>query len=214
MKNFDEYLRFSNTGDRRRKIKDKNILKRAEKLLYIEGRVIKVPIINEKDKKDELILLTNLPQNILDGYEIADLYRDRWEIEVNYDRLKNKMEIENYSGKLEQTIKQDFYSSIYIFNLAMILKNNIQKHLERKNKKKREKENKEYRTNINTLIGRIKNKLLDLFTSDNEEMKMIFERIIKRGVKDIYLYDFNRSKKQWHEKTFVGKFRFNQRRNI
>ena len=24
MKNFDEYLRFSNTGDRRRKIKDKN----------------------------------------------------------------------------------------------------------------------------------------------------------------------------------------------
>ena len=214
MKNFDEYLRFSNTGYRRRKIKDKNILKRAEKLLYIEGRVIKVPIINEKDKKDELILLTNLPQNILDGYEIADLYRDRWEIEVNYDRLKNKMEIENYSGKLEQTIKQDFYSSIYIFNLAMILKNNIQKHLERKNKKKREKENKEYRTNINTLIGRIKNKLLDLFTSDNEEMKMIFERIIKRGVKDIYLYDFNRSKKQWHEKTFVGKFRFNQRRNI
>ena len=132
MKNFDEYLRFSNTGYRRRKIKDKNILKRAEKLLYIEGRVIKVPIINEKDKKDELILLTNLPQNILDGYEIADLYRDRWEIEVNYDRLKNKMEIENYSGKLEQTIKQDFYSSIYIFNLAMILKNNIQKHLERK----------------------------------------------------------------------------------
>ena len=214
MKNFDEYLRFSNTGDIKRKIKDKNILKRAEKLLYIEGRVIKVPIINEKDKKDELILLTNLPQNILDGYEIADLYRDRWEIEVNYDRLKNKMEIENYSGKLEQTIKQDFYSSIYIFNLAMILKNNIQKHLERKNKKKREKENKEYRTNINTLIGRIKNKLLDLFTSDNEEMKMIFERIIKRGVKDIYLYDFNRSKKQWHEKTFVGKFRFNQRRNI
>lgn len=118
MKNFDEYLKFNNTGERRRKIKDKNILKKAEKLLYIEGRVVKVPIINEKDEKDELILLTNLPQNKLDGYEIADLYRDRWKIEVNYDRLKNKMEIENYSGKLEQTIKQDFYSRIYIFNLA------------------------------------------------------------------------------------------------
>ena len=61
------------------------------------------------------------------------------EIEVNYDRLKNKMEIENYTGKSEIIIKQDFYSSIYIFNLAMILKNNIQKHLERKNKKKTEK---------------------------------------------------------------------------
>ena len=118
MKNSDEYLKFNNTGERKRKIKDKNILKKAEKLLYIEGRVVKVPIINEKDKKDELILLTNLPQNKLDIYEIADLYRDRWKIEVNYDRLKNKMEIENYSGKLEQTIKQDFYSRIYIFKLA------------------------------------------------------------------------------------------------
>ena len=57
MKNFDEYLKFNNTGERRRKIKDKNILKKAEKLLYIEGRVVKVPIINEKDEKDELILI-------------------------------------------------------------------------------------------------------------------------------------------------------------
>ena len=57
MKNSDEYLKFNNTGERRRKIKDKNILKKAEKLLYIERRVVKVPIINEKDKKDELILI-------------------------------------------------------------------------------------------------------------------------------------------------------------
>ena len=146
MKNFDENLRFSNTTARRQNIKEENILKKAKKLPYIEGRVVKVPIINEKDEEDELILLTNLLQDKFNGYEIAGLYRERWEIEVNYDRLKNKMEIENYSGKLEQTIKQDFHSSIYIFNLAMILRNNIQKHLERKNKKKREKENKEYRT--------------------------------------------------------------------
>ena len=77
-------------------------------------------------------------------------------------RLKNKMELENYGGKLEITISQDFYSSIYVFNLAMILRNNIQKRLERRNKKKRKNEEKEYRTNINTLIGRIKNRLLDI----------------------------------------------------
>ena len=129
-------------------------------------------------------------------------------------RLKNKMELENYGGKLEITISQDFYSSIYVFNLAMILRNNIQKHLERQNKKKRKNEEKEYRTNINTLIGRIKNRLLELFTSSSDKIKKILERIIKRGTKDTYLYDFNRPKKHWHEKIFIGKFRFNQRRNI
>ena len=124
------------------------------------------------------------------------------------------MEIENYTGKSEIIIKQDFYSSIYIFNLAMILRNNIQKHLERKNKKKRKKENKEYRTNINILIGRIKNKILELFTSDNEKIKKIINRIIEKGTKTTYLYDYNRQIKQYHRKIFIGKFRFNQQRNI
>lgn len=214
MTTFDETLQISNTGSRRKTIRDENLLKKAEKLPYIEARIIKIPIINSENKEDELILLTDLPEHKFNTFEIAGLYKDRWEIEVNYDRLKNKMELENYSGKIAQTIQQDFYSSIYIFNLAMILRNNIQKHLERKNKKKIKEEGKEYRTNINTLIGRIKNKLLTLFTSDTDKIKKIFERIIKRGIKDTYLHDFNRPKIQWHDKVFIGKYRYNQRLNI
>lgn len=214
MTGIDEILNINNTSSRRQNIEDENLLKYAKTLPYIKARVIKLPIINSNNETEDLILLTNLSNKEANTYEIAGLYKDRWEIEVNYDRLKNKMELENYSGKLENTIKQDFYSSIYIFNLAMILRNNIQKHLERKNKKKREEEEKEYRTNINTLIGRIKNKLLTLFTSTKEKNQKILERIIKRGTKDTYLYDFNRPKIQWHKKIFIGKYRYNQRRNI
>lgn len=147
-------------------------------------------------------------------YEITGLYVEIWEIEVNYDKLKNKMEIENYTGNDEITIKQDFYSSIFIFILSMILKNSIRKHLERKNNKKRKTENKEYRTNFNVLIGRIKNKLLELLTFNKLKIKKILKKIIQKGMKTTYLYDFNRVKKQYHQKIFIGKFRFNQRRNI
>lgn len=97
------------------------------------------------------------------------------------------MELENYSGKLENTISQDFYSSIYIYNLAMILRNNIHENLTPKNQKKLKKENKEYRTNFNTLIGRIKNKLLSLFTSNIEEIKKILDKIMWWEIKDTYL---------------------------
>ena len=109
-------------------------------MAYIPARVIKIPIINEKGEEEKMILLTDLPKNKFNTYEIAGLYAERQEIEVNYDRLKNKMGLENYTGKSEIIIKQDFYSSIYLFNLSMILKNNIQTHLERKNKKNRETE--------------------------------------------------------------------------
>ena len=77
----------------------------------------------------------------------------------------------------------------------MILKNNIQNHLERKIKKKRENEEKEYRTNFNVLIGKIKNKILELFTSNKQKIKKILNRIIQKSLKTIYLYDFNRPKK-------------------
>ena len=214
MKNFDENLKISNTTPRRQAISDLNLLKKAKQLPYIEARVIKVPIINQNNKEDELILITNILQTQLNIYEIAGLYRERWEIEINYDRLKNKMELENYSRKLENTISQDFYSSIYIYNLAMILRNNIHENLTPKNQKKLKKENKEYRTNFNTLIGRIKNKLLSLFTSNIEEIKKILDKIMRRGIKDTYLHDFNRPNIKWHDKIFIGKFRYNQRRNI
>ena len=214
MKSCDEIIKFQNSSPRRKQISDENLKKQAEKLLYIEGRVIKLPYTNQKGEEDEMILLTNLPQYKYNIFEIGGLYQDRWEIEVNYDKLKNKMEIENYSGKLKLTIEQDFYSSIYIFNLAMILRNNIHKHLERKNIKKREIEEKEYRTNFACLIGRIKNRLIELFTSSKTKIKQILDRIIQRGQKNIYLYDFNRSKIQWHSKIFIGKYRFNQRRII
>ena len=212
MNGHDEILKISNTSSRRRSIKDPDLLEKAEKLLFIEGRVIKVPLINEKDEEDEPILLTNLSKE--HDYEIANLYKDRWEIEVNYDRLKNKMELENYSGKLESTISQDFYSSIYIFNLAMLIRTKIHQQLERKNNKKREKENKEYRTNINILIGRIKKRLIKLFTSSKDQINRIIKKIIQRSLKTTYLHDFNRPKIRWHIKIFIGKFRCNQRRNI
>ena len=213
MQNSDENLKIKNTTKRRKTIKDENLLKKAKKLPWIEARVIKIPIINSEAKEEIMILLTNLPNNEFNMYEITGLYAERWEIEVNYDRLKNKIEIENFTGKSELIINQDFYSSIYLFNLSMILKNNIQKHLEQKNKKKRKNEEKEYRTNFNVLIGRIKNKILELFTSNRQKIKKILDTIINKSLKTTYLYDFNRPKKQYHKKIFIGKFRFNQRRN-
>ena len=214
MTTMDEILQIKNKSSRRISIKDENILEIAKKLLHIEARIVNIPIINIENETDELRLLTNLSPEEYDTLEVGELYRQRWEIEVNYDRLKNKAELENYSGKLELTIKQDFHAKIYIFNLAMILRDIIRKHLERKNEKKREEEGKEDRTNINSLMGRVRNKILELFTSSPEKIKTIYNRIINRGIKDTYPHDLNRPRIIWNDKRFIGKFRYNQRRNV
>ena len=74
------------------------IVEAAKKLPYIKARIVKIPIINSDEENEDMILLTDLPSKMANTTEVGKLYRHRWEIEVNYDRLKNKMEVENYSG--------------------------------------------------------------------------------------------------------------------
>jgi hypothetical protein len=37
----------------------------------------------------------------------------RWGIEMKYDELKDRLQIENFTGTTKIAIEQDFYSTIY-----------------------------------------------------------------------------------------------------
>ena len=72
-------------------------------------RVIKV----ELNTGETEVLLTNLTEN----FDFKELYYYRWGVEKEYDVLKNALEIENFSGRTETAIKQDFYAHIIASNL-------------------------------------------------------------------------------------------------
>jgi hypothetical protein len=50
-----------------------------------------------------------------------DLYHLRWGIEEQYKRAKCRVEIENFSGRTAQSVRQDFYAKIFAMNLTAIL---------------------------------------------------------------------------------------------
>ena len=64
------------------------------------------------------VLLTNLTEN----FDFKHLYFLRWGVEIEYDVLKNALEIENFSGRTETAIKQDFYAHIIASTKLMYLK--------------------------------------------------------------------------------------------
>jgi hypothetical protein len=49
------------------------------------------------------------------------LYHKRWGIEENYLTQKFRLEIENFSGKSAQVVRQDFYAKLFTHNLAAII---------------------------------------------------------------------------------------------
>jgi len=148
-------------------------------------REIKVRIVFVKLKTGETeTLFTNLPKEIATPEELKELYGTRWTIEKNYDRLKNKLHIEKFTGKKKIIIEQDFYSHIYLLNILISLKHDAEEEITRK-PKETTKYKYVYKSNVNTLIGNIKEEMPRLLTDDKEEIKQIVEEILDIARKDL-----------------------------
>ena len=141
MKN-DEYLNIKLINNRTQNIKNKVLLKKIENKKYISGRFVNYKIT----EKTKITLLTNLAPEFASLSELKELYNIRWKIETNYDKMKNKLRIEEYSGRKDINIQQDFYAKTYLFNLYQAINNTSRKKLEYINEELREKYNKRTQT--------------------------------------------------------------------
>lgn len=74
-----------------------------------------IKIIIGKDIVEYLI--SNLPMNEYSIDDLKELYHLRWTIETSYNRLKNRMKLEKFSGFKEILIYQDIYADIWLYNL-------------------------------------------------------------------------------------------------
>ena len=75
----------------------------------------------------------------------------RWVIETEYDKLKNLIGLEEFSGIRKTIIEQDFYAGILMYNIATTVKFDIEKSnpSEIKNKDKKYNINRKFQLNIN-----------------------------------------------------------------
>lgn len=97
----------------------------------IEGlRIVKIPL---SDTEDE-ILLTNLNDRKLFGLrELKELYQMRWTVEETYKRIKHVCQVEFFTGKSEEAIRQDFLARILLLNFAsMIETQQVQPEIEKR----------------------------------------------------------------------------------
>ena len=172
-----------------------DLKKYAEEIRDINVRFVKVKLKNGTIET----LLTNLPKEIATPEELKQLYGDRWKIETNYDRLKNKLHIEKFTGKKKIIIEQDFYSHIYLFNVLIALKHDAEQQITRKPKETTKYKYK-YKTNINTLIGNIKEEMFRLLTDDKEEINIAIQEILNIASKDLVYTKINPPTNEEREK--------------
>ena len=101
VKTQDEVVKIPITKRVLKTAKDMNIDITEDYESGIKTRVVKI-VLNTGETE---ILITNLTQDEFTFEELGELYFKRWGIEVKYNELKNKFEIENFSGVLPIVIE-------------------------------------------------------------------------------------------------------------
>jgi hypothetical protein len=71
-------------------------------------------------------LVTDIRDTAYGAEAFKELYFKRWPVETKYDMLKKKLEIENFSGRLVDNIRQDFFATMVLTNLATDLSGEAQ----------------------------------------------------------------------------------------
>ena len=133
-------------------------------------RLVRVNLPNETE-----VLVTNLmDEEEYDCSVFKSLYHLRWGIEENYKRLKQWVEIENFSGKSALSVKQDFYAKIVASNLTALLEikapeivDENTRHLKRN-----------YQINHAQALSKMKHRMVSIIISSTADIRALIKRII------------------------------------
>lgn len=149
------------------------------------GATIKLRVVKIVLETGEIeTLITDLSEDVIKYEEFKGLYFKRWGIETKFDELKNKFQIENFSGVKPMIIEQDYYAILLLSNIASIFEQEAQKELKEKNEKKNLKH--EYKINKNILVGKLKDSLIEMLLEQDEEKKgLLYARFIKEVKRNV-----------------------------
>jgi len=147
-------------------------LKKGEKCIHV--RVVKFML----DSGEEEMLLTNITDKRLGKNAFKKLYFMRWPVEIKYDIVKNKLQLENFNTRTVEGIQQDFYATMLLSNFAASAAIDAQVEIEAE---RNDKDNKyQYKANMNELIGILKDRLVLAFIHNSPDVQAdIIESILE-----------------------------------
>lgn len=133
-------------------------------------RLVRVDLPNEVE-----VIITNLMDTETYGAHLFKaLYYQRWGVEENYKRLKQWVEVENFSGKSTLSVKQDFYAKIVAMNLTALMVMAAQKVVSKDTEDHRLK----YQVNFAQALSKMKHTIVCLIQQAHNTIVALISRTI------------------------------------
>jgi len=108
------------------------------------------------------------------------LYFKRWGEECVYKTLKDRFHLENFTGKTENSVKQDFWAIILAATMLIVMEEEVKIEIR---EDRNDKNNKyEYQVNRNIFVGILRNDLIYAFSGNTT--RIVHGRLKKVVTKD------------------------------
>ena len=125
-------------------------------------RVLKVQLSDDTTE----YLITNLFDSSISLDDFKWVYRKRWDIETKYNDVKNKLEIENFTGNTPDAILQDFYATMFLANLEAVLEYDFHEEIEAAHS---DPENLyAYKMNVSRTISELKTTVVEMISTTSK----------------------------------------------
>lgn len=141
----------------------------------------------------------SLPHNLF-----QELYHRRWPVEEDYKVMKNRLEIENWSGESVVSVEQDFYAKVFVKNLAAALVHPLKPIIAAATAHRKH----EYQINFSQVLSKIKNTLVLLFKrSDLNRLLSGFIEVLAKLIEPIRRNRKNIRKKTVYSRRFYSAYK-------
>jgi hypothetical protein len=118
---------------------------------------------------EEETLITDITDKRMGIPAFKVLYFKRWPIETKYDEIKNKLAVENFSGRTVNAIMQDFFIAMYMSNVVAVACWEAQVQVD---DERELKDNKYcYHVNVNHTIGTFKDRFILAVLEPNPRLR-------------------------------------------
>ena len=138
---------------------------------------------------------------------MIELYKLRWEIELNYHSLKESLKIETITSSNDIIIYQDIYSQMLVYNLIQAFKQDAEKNIDQTKYKN------EMKVNMNMAVGFVKKALVKIvLEEDINKQNRMFELLEQKIEK--YLIPIKKDRHYPRNKNKKNKYSINKRKSF
>lgn len=118
------------------------------------------------------VLATSIMSEKFSRDDFKEAYNLRWGIEGYFHVLKERLCLENFTGKTLESVRQDFWSTIFISNVETVFTENAKDKMQAKN----HGGNHETKVNKAVAFNAIKNMAFDIFLN-TKDRETLFEKL-------------------------------------